>query len=205
VLARPTKCRRWLNFGCRAPQYIGFADRAMTSSVLALDFDTLTLSPMPAVRQLSRSLAIAFAVDRWRPFLRHLSLWRHTHPYLALYSPSESLGSCCAETIDSPAERPTAIAAKSCALSEWPRELGPGPVLVAPSSRCIRSLRAAAFKLVPSSPEAWRPVRTLSDGLTAYFQIAPGVRVRAVPRGIQRLKGSARQGTSLLFSNISNC
>lgn len=160
---------------------------------------------MLAVRQLSRSLAIVFAVDRWSAFPAPSSMWRHTHPYLALYSPSESLGSCCAETVDSPAERPTPIAARVVPYLERPSELGPGPVPGALSSRCIRSLRAADFKLGPSSSEAWRPVRTLSDGLTAYFQIAPGVGVRAVTRGIQRLKGTAMQGTSLLFSNIPNC
>src|SRR6516225_1759897 len=98
---------------------------------------------MPAVRQLSRSLAIAFAVDRWRPFLRHLSMWRHTHPYLALYSPSESLGSCCAETVDSPAERPTAIAAKSCALSGVAPRTG--------ARACPRSALKQVHQVAPSS------------------------------------------------------
>ena len=42
----------------------------MISSDLGARFDTLTLSPMPAVRRLSRSLAIAFAVDRWSALSR---------------------------------------------------------------------------------------------------------------------------------------
>ena len=151
MLARPTKCRRSLNFRCRGPQYIGFVERAMTSSDLGARFRYLDSTPMPALRQLSRSLPIAFAVDRWSALSsRHLQcgvirihIWHFTvhqsHWVAVVLKPSTAL----------PSGLPLLLQ-RVVPYLEWPSELEPGPVLVALSIRCIRSLRQPISSWAPA-------------------------------------------------------